>query len=265
MNDENFRWLVPVLLVFAVALAAWYFLARVEPPLPAETPTPAAGGEPVETMGPRYPLPPEMPEREGRPELTPLPPLDESDSYFKLELADLFGAGISVLLVESGLIEKIVATVDNLPRSHVAERIRPLSGLPGPFAVDGQDGSGQFTLKPENYSRYGDLVGRLDNADVDALVSVYRRYYPLFQDAYVGLGYPEGYFNDRVVEVIDHLLDTPEVTAPIELVRPHVLYQYADPELEAQSSGRKLLLRMGPENASRVKDTLREIRERIVD
>ena len=38
---------------------------------------------------------------------------------------------------------------------------------------------------------------------------MYKQYYPLFQQAYVDLGYPEGYFNDRLVEVIDHLLATP--------------------------------------------------------
>jgi len=265
MNDDKFRWLIPILLVLVAAGALWYYSARVSQPQPAPAAMEPAQPEVSEPSGPRYPLPVEMPEREIRPELKPLPALDESDSYFRLELTELFGGGIGVMLVQTGLIEKIVATIDNLPRNHVAERIRPLTGLPGPFAVDAQDGSGQYTLNPDNFKRYGDLVGRLDNADVDAIVGVYRRYYPLFQDAYVGLGYPDAYFNDRVVEVIDHLLDTPEVDVPIELVRPHVLYEYADPELEALSSGRKLLLRMGPENAARVRQVLREFRQRIVE
>ena len=62
------------------------------------------------------------------------------------------------------------------------------------------------------------------------------------------------------IEVIDHLLETPEVNDPIELVRPHVLYEYSDPNLEALSSGQKLLLRMGSDNAARIKGTLRELR-----
>jgi hypothetical protein len=41
------------------------------------------------------------------------------------------------------------------------------------------------------------------------------------------------------------------------------LYEYADPDLEALSSGQKLLLRMGPENAARVQQTLARIRDRI--
>jgi hypothetical protein len=43
-------------------------------------------------------------------------------------------------------------------------------------------------------------------------------------------------------------------------VQPKVLYEFADPALEALPSGQKILLRMGPENAARVKAKLREIR-----
>ncbi|MCH8059896.1 MAG: DUF3014 domain-containing protein, partial [Proteobacteria bacterium] len=53
------------------------------------------------------------------------------------------------------------------------------------------------------------------------------------------------------------------VEAPIRLVRPHVLYEFSDPELEALSSGQKLLLRMGRDHAAQVQQTLRQIRARI--
>jgi len=95
------------------------------------------------------------------------------------------------------------------------------------------------------------------------MVAVYRRFYPLFQQAYVELGYPKGYFNDRLVEVVDHLLAAPEIDGSIALVQPRVLYQFADPELEARSAGHKILLRMGPENAAQVKAKLRAIRSEL--
>jgi len=79
----------------------------------------------------------------------------------------------------------------------------------------------------------------------------------------VRLGYPDGYFNDRAVAVIDQLLATPQPAEPVRLVRPHVLYEFADPKLEALSSGQKLLIRMGPDNAARVKTVLAELRTRI--
>jgi hypothetical protein len=85
----------------------------------------------------------------------------------------------------------------------------------------------------------------------------------LFQSAYVELGYPNGYFNDRLVEVIDHLLAAPEANAPIRLVQPKVLYEFEDADLQALSSGRKAMLRLGPANEARVKAKLREFRARI--
>jgi hypothetical protein len=72
------------------------------------------------------------------------------------------------------------------------------------------------------------------------------------------------YFNDRLVQVIDNLLETPEVKAPIKLVQPKVFYEYADPSLESRSAGQKLLLRMGPANAEIIKGKLRELRAEIV-
>ena len=82
--------------------------------------------------------------------------------------------------------------------------------------------------------------------DIKQLTALYFHFYPLFQQAYQSLGYPNGYFNDRLVVTIDNLLATPDVNGPISLVRPNVMYQYADPKLEKLSAGQKLLVRMGP-------------------
>jgi hypothetical protein len=80
------------------------------------------------------------------------------------------------------------------------------------------------------------------------------------QQSYQNLGYPSGYFNDRLVQVIDVMLATPQPAGPIELVRPNVMYTYADPALEARPAGQKLLIRMGPENAAVIKAKLMELR-----
>ena len=53
---------------------------------------------------------------------------------------------------------------------------------------------------------------------------------------------------------------TPQVTGPIDLVRPNVMYLFADPALESRPAGQKLLIRMGPENALVVKQKLSELR-----
>jgi len=267
MQRESTEWLVPVLLAIGAAVALWYYWTAVSdapPASPVEAPVQtAADPEPEPLAGPRHPIP--AIESADEPELRPLPPLDESDEYFRMEIVDLYGATVDDVLVATGLIERLVTTVDNLPRAHVAERVRPITGLGSQFQVDGQDESGMFTLSSDNYRRYDILVGLVATTNMDQLVETYRRYYPLFQSAYVGLGYPDGYFNDRLVEVIDHLLTTPDSGDNVQLVRPHVLYKFEDPALESLSSGQKLLLRMGDQHAASVKAVLQDLRDRIVE
>jgi hypothetical protein len=102
----------------------------------------------------------------------------------------------------------------------------------------------------------------MEAVEAKRLVAAYAHFYPLFQVAYQELGYPNRYFNDRLVEAIDDLLAAPEVAAP-QLVQPKVLYQFADAELEARSAGQKILMRMGPQNAARVKAKMRSIRTEL--
>ena len=64
-------------------------------------------------------------------------------------------------------------------------------------------------------------------------------------------------------QVIDNLLATPQPQQPVDLVRPNVMYMYADPGLESRSAGQKLLMRMGPDNAAAIKAKLTELRAAI--
>ena len=269
MHREATQFYIPILLAIMLAAALTYYWLEINRPRPV--PEPAAVPALVEPLvdEPRSPLHPfpriESPEAPGG-ELVPLPALDQSDEYLKLALADVLGSQSLVkMLAETDLITRMVATIDNLPRDHVAERIRPIAGLAGPFDVEASRDNIEFTISPDSYRRYDLLVDMVTNADLNELTEVYGRFYPLFQKAYVELGYPNAYFNDRLVAVIDHLLTTPVVQDPISLVRPHVLYEFADMDLESLSSGQKLLIRMGNEHATRIKATLRELRLLIAD
>ena len=217
---------------------------------------------PRQRTGPVHPLQPLDWEPPDSDDLVELPDLTDIDAYLRLEAVDLFGAQLGALLASEALIDKFVATVDNLPRDRVAERVRPLGRLQSDFMTKpGPDDT--IVIDPLNFERYRVLVDLFALADPDAVTDLYRRYYPLFQKSYEALGYPNGYFNDRVVEVIDHLLATPVPADTPRLVRPHVLYEYADPELESLSGGQKLLLRMGADNATRTKQALEQLRARI--
>ncbi len=263
-KDFNAQLLIPVLLAAGAAVALWYFWTTADPPAPVTITTDPAPTKVLPAL-PRYPMPPLTEAQQQTRQLTPLPSLDDGDAYFKLSLVQVFGNGINELLVAESLIEKFVTAMDNLPRSHISQRIRPIGPVSGRFEVDVLDGNQGYRLSDRNYSRYDALVGLVANADPDELFDTYQRFYPLFQEAFVRLGYPKGYLNDRVVEVIDHLLDTPTVEGPIRLVRPHVLYRFSDPTLEALSSGQKMLLRMGDDHAARVKQTLRLFRTLIAE
>ncbi len=253
-----------VVVAILAALGGWYFWQQNATRQAVKAPAASPAAVPAEPAGPQYPLPAASSTDDATRNLQPLPALDDSDQYFKLELSGLFGTELADFFVTSALIERLVATIDNLPRQQVAERIRPVDALPGQLEVAGQDGSGEFMLIRDNYQRYDAIVSQVAAADPEQLAELYRRYYPLFQNAYVGLGYPDGYFNDRLIEVIDHLLATPDTAEPVLLIRPHVLYRYADPELEALSSGQKLLIRIGPGHRATVKESLGKLRSLLV-
>lgn len=262
MARESTTLWVSVSVAFIVIAGLWYYSTQLEPDQPTLRPEQqrqAPAAEPAAPSGPLFP----MSEPVERPDLRPLPALDDSDEFLRLELSDLYGQEFAALLAESRVIERIVATVDNLPRRHVAERMRPVAALSDPFVAEQTGNEDEYILSDEGFHRYDALIDMLSSVDTGSIVSIYRRYYPLFQDAYAELGYPDGYFNDRLVEVIDHLLAAPRREGPIYLRRTHVLYEFANPDLEELSSGRKLLLRMGPENADAVKARLAELRAAI--
>lgn len=256
--NERIAWIVGI--VIAIVIGGGLYLARnrlggseEQAAPPPETAAPAA--EPAI----EHPVP--EPEPGAAP--PPLPPLGESDAPAREALDGVVGAeAVNQWLVPDGIVRRFVATVDNLPRRKVATTVRPLKAVPGSFAVSGSED--ELTLDERNYARYAPLVQAIEAADAKRIAAVYLRFYPLMQESYEGLGYPSKYFNDRMIEVIDHLLQTPQVPGPIRLTQPHVFYEFADPKLEALSAGQKALIRMGPANAGVVKDKLRALRSEIV-
>jgi Protein of unknown function (DUF3014) len=260
--EESFRdkaiwWSAGIVIAAAIAIGVYYRYYAPVPatpaPHPAVTPQPAAA--PVPAI--QHPIPPAA-EQQAQ----PLPPLDKSDSVVADSLIGLLGKpAVAKFLVSRHIIRDTVVTVDNLPRNKVAAELRPVQPTPGETAVDTQGGA--TVLSQQNYARYAPFIDVVRSVDPKALAAVYFRLYPLFQQAYESLGYPGKYFNDRLVQAIDSLLATPDVQDPILLVRPKVFYQFADPKLEALPAGQKVLIRMGPQNASIIKAKLQEFRAAI--
>jgi hypothetical protein len=191
------------------------------------------------------------------------PALDQSDQSFHAALTALPGAqAVEKLLVPDNIIRNIVVTVDNLSKKKVAPDKRPIKATSGQFMT--RSNGDQLTISPENYARYQPFIEVVKTADTDQLVRMYYRFYPLFQTAFDDLGYQDAYFNDHVIALIDHLLATPDVTGPVALVQPNVMYLYADPALEALSAGQKTLIRMGPTNEALVKARLKDLKTKLL-
>lgn len=245
------------------------------------TPVPAAA--PVAAPAPRPPAPPPPPPpppaepairhpvASGREKL---PGLDDSDGYIKNALLDLLGKKSALsFLVLDGFARRFVATVNNLATDNAASQSWPVNRTGGRFEVDAPAGSG--VISSQNAARYRPFVDFVAGVDSRRAVSLYVRLYPLFQRAYEDLGFPGKYFNDRVIEVIDNLLATPDVAGPIKVKTltadgapaapgPGRLYVYEDPALESATVGQKILLRVGPDNARTLKAKLRDVRERLL-
>jgi hypothetical protein len=243
---------VAAVLALLAAAVYWFFLRerfQPPPPLPVSQAPVAAPKK-----GPQFPI---------EPPAKPLPKLGESDPALREAIGGYIDPQSLARFfnLEDG-IRKMVATVDNLSREIVAERVRAVKPTGGAFIVTGKEDN--LTIGPKNYARYTPFVRMAEAVNTQKTVEGYVYLYPLFQQAFVELGYPDGYFNDRLVEVIDHLLEAPEPKGPVKLVSPKVLYLYADPELERLSAGQKMMIRVGPENEARLKVKLKEIRAAVV-
>jgi hypothetical protein len=227
--------------------------APVEVTAPEAAPPPVASAPVIE-----HPVP-----VSSAPGSMPAPALDQSDQTFHDALTALPGSqAIEKLLVPENIIRHLVVTVDNLSKKKVAVNQRPVKPTSGQFMTLAN--GDQVIINPENYRRYGPFIDVVKTVDLGEAVQLYYHFYPLFQSAFDDLGYQDAYFNDHLIAAIDHLLATPDVSGPIVLTQPNVMYLYADPALEALSPGQKTLIRMGPENEALLKAKLRELKTQLL-
>src|SRR5699024_1805022 len=113
----------------------------------------------------------------------------------------------------------------------------PMKPPAGGFAIS-REGDDLY-MSSGDFARYATYMHWVRDADISEWVAWYVHAYPLFQQAYRNLGYPHGYFNDRLVAVINHLLKAPEPQGPVAVVKTDKGYAFADPKLENLSVGQK--------------------------
>ena len=202
-----------------------------------------------------------------------MPDLDHADKNVAQALSGLLGGqALRSLVRADDFARRFVGTIDNFGRETAPSRLWPVRPTSGRLVlVDDIDGP---HLADRNADRYLPFVRLLESVDAESAMEVYTRLYPLFEHAYEELGYSGRHFNRRVLEVVDQLLDTPEPSQPIKLVRleaggldgsrwPRQVYRFADPGLESRPAGQKLLLRLGRSHASTIKAQLAVLRVRL--
>lgn len=269
--------LILTLVILISVLAMIMFLQQTPvPEEPVRQATKALQEKPTKQAIVHYPVPveeqpeelkPEKPEQVAAPvPVLPgeLPPVEQSDKSIKEALANLnLKKPLFKLLLLENFIQRLVTSIDNLPEERLPRAHLPLLPPKGRFITSGTIESPQTSSR--NQFRYNDHIQLLTALNQDLVIKIYVYFYPLFQTAYDQLGYRNAYFNDRLVFVIDHLLETPHPAEPILLTQPSVLYKYADPLLEKLSSGQKVLLRIGPDHRQKVMTILKTYRDRLVN
>ncbi len=253
-----------VIVVAAVVAAGGYLAYRaMHPAAPAPAaPAPAATAAPAAPASVPIQHPITQAAAPASASSAPLPPLDSSDSSVLSALESMQGGkDLASLLIQRQIISRIVATVDALPRHALGHSVLPVREPRGTFVTTQVNGG--TVMSARNTERYAPYMKALQGVDAKALVDWYVHAYPLFQEAYRQLGYPKGYFNDRLIVVIDNLLATPDLAKPAALTKVNEHYAYVDPALESLTVGQKMLLRSGPADEAAIKATLRDIRSQL--
>jgi hypothetical protein len=167
-------------------------------------------------------------------------------------------------LVNEDLVRRFTAGIDNIasgvsPRSHF-DFLRPKVG----FEVDELQG-GELVIEESSYQRYDLVAEVVSSLDTDGTVRLYRELEPLIDEAYAEIGPRNARFSDRLDAAFDQLLAVPVLEGTAEVEQLILTYAWADDELEAMSDVQRHLLRMGPDNVSKIQDKLGDLRAALAE
>lgn len=236
--------------------------APVERVLPAAAPVAAdpAPAQPAAELINVPVAPVAQPEPEEPSE--PLPSLNSSDPFVIARLASMeMGASLLRVLAPEDLIRKFVVFVSNVAEGELPVLEYPLQRIDSEFVATEID-TNLFEMSPMTHRRFGSMVDLLVALDPQQAVSVYRALRPLFQEAYAEIGY-QGSFDAVLIQAIDQIMNAPTETGPFQLIKPSVMFLYAESRIEDMTPVQKQLLRLGQENTAKLQAVLPAYRERL--
>lgn len=210
---------------------------------------PVPGAEPVTIPTPRPPARDQgqAPAPAAAPQIA-LPDLDASDAFLREQLA-----GVDLpesWLDREDLVRRLAVVIENAGRGEYPRRQLGFLAPAGKFRAVERDG--RLFVDPGNYRRFDAHLDLLEGVDPQTAADLISLIEPLVATALGELGSNASTIG-QIEAAIAEVLAVPEIGDDVELVQPAVLYEFADPTLEALSPLQKQVLRMGPENAARLK------------
>ncbi len=187
-----------------------------------------------------------------------LPPLAESDPIVRELVGKLSShASVAAWLTTDNLIRNFTVVVSNVASGRTPARFLTRVKPTGSFqAIErGTD----VRVDPRSYRRYDGYADAFAALDAQGAARLYATLKPRIADAYRELGYPDGDFDPVLQRAVVELLKTPVADGNPALVPKGIVYEYADPRLQALSPVQRQFLRMGPRNVRLVQAKLREI------
>lgn len=184
-----------------------------------------------------------------------LPELPSSDGAFRDAMTQV-SPGLAPWLSTDQLIGKYVFIANDFSQGIRLEKHMRFLKQAQPFTVDETD-NGLFMSK-QSYQRYDKLAAAIDAMDVRSTLAVYKKFRPLMLQVFAGFSYPADHTLEDIFEkTAAEILAAPVIEEPVALVRPSVLYKFADKKLEALSPVSKQMIRMGPENTRIIQNKIR--------
>jgi hypothetical protein len=194
-----------------------------------------------------------------------LPPLDGSDAFVRERLPETLP---EAWLEKEDLIRRLAVVLENASRGEIPKRQLAFMAPDSPYPVQEIPVEGRerprYLADPAGYTRYDRYLDMLEALPAGDLALLIVDTGPLLSEAMAELG-SQAPVTGSILEAVDEILAVPVLEGDVELVQPKVLFEYADPDLEALTGLQKQVLRMGPRNVERLQAYLRVLRADLVD
>lgn len=219
----------------------------VTPSIETESEIDPATPEPVSDAPVSDPLPPEPPKD-----------LDGADEHLRERFVEA-DPGLRDILERDHLVAKIATATDLIYRKK-----NPMSQLPFLLRRDRliaeRDGD-RLRLSSRNYRRYEKSVALFEGLDSEGAVAAYSFLKPLFEGAFNQLGMGERDWDTTLQSAFEYLISIEVPRTRPELEGVGKVFVFVDPALEDLPPTHKAFIRMGPENARRIQDKVRDLKK----